>query len=189
MRRAASRARSAGSAAATWCRCPRSSRSPSSTPGACALRAGPRAPDHRARRDGRRGARSGAAAAALLARDRCRRRAHAARRCQGLVCVRQNRYSVPCALVGLRVTATIGRARSRSRAAARSPATSGSRPPRDRRAARSLPRPARAQAGALAGSVALAQDRERGAWPGLTSCGRDRRASRASRPPARWSRC
>lgn len=42
---------------------------------------------------------------------------------KALVSVRQNRYSVPVALVGLRVTATIGRGRSRSRmAAARSPA-------------------------------------------------------------------
>ena len=111
---------------------------------------------------------------------------------KALVTVRQNRYSVPVALAGLRVSARIGareitichggRRRRAPRAAARAL--------RDQRAARSLPRAAAAQARRRwRARWRLRQQRERGAWPACsTSCGRRSPiATGARRPRGRWS--
>ena len=86
---------------------------------------------------------------------------------KSLVTIRQNRYSVPVALAGLKVSAGSARGRSRSTTAAgRSPAMSGC-------TASTAPAPSsittsscsRASPAALEHSVALAQERDRGAWP------------------------
>jgi transposase len=86
---------------------------------------------------------------------------------KSLVTVRQNRYSVPCALVGRRVEALIGAAEielwAEGEPVAAHPRSWG----RHRTFARLqhyAPLLAR-KPGALAGSLALAQERERGGWP------------------------
>jgi transposase len=86
---------------------------------------------------------------------------------KALVTVRQNRYSVPVGLVGLRVTATIGAREITISHAGRQVARHDRLVGRFGVAARLdhyLELLARKPA-ALIGSVALAQERERGAWP------------------------
>jgi len=87
---------------------------------------------------------------------------------KALVTVRQNRYSVPVALVGLRVDARVG-AREivishGRREVSRHPRLGG----RYQTAARldHYLELLRVKPGAFKGSLALAQERERGAWPG-----------------------
>lgn len=112
---------------------------------------------------------------------------------KAMVCVRQNRYSVPVGLVGMRVTARIAAGEIAVRHDGKVVAV------HERLAGRYQ---ASAQLdhylellavkpGALARSLALAQARDRGAWPGcLTSCGRrSRPRSGARRPPGRSSTC
>jgi hypothetical protein len=86
---------------------------------------------------------------------------------KALVSVRQNRYSVPVALVGLRVTATIGAREITIAHAGRQVASHDRLVGRFGTSARLdhyLELLARKPA-ALIGSVALAQERGRGAWP------------------------
>lgn len=86
---------------------------------------------------------------------------------KSMVTVRQNRYSVPCELLGRRVEARIGARRIEILAAAETVASHerlrGRHQVRARLAhyAGILTR----KPGAMAGSVALAQERERGEWP------------------------
>ena len=87
---------------------------------------------------------------------------------KALVTVRQNRYSVPVALAGLRVTAAIGateiRVSHRDREVAcheRLHGKYGTRAVLDHYLELLVRKP-----GGLARSLALAQERERGAWPG-----------------------
>jgi hypothetical protein len=86
---------------------------------------------------------------------------------KSMVTVRQNRYSVPCELLGRRVEARVGARRIEILAAGKTVASHerlrGRHQVRARLAhyAGILAR----KPGAMAGSVALAQERERGEWP------------------------
>ena len=114
---------------------------------------------------------------------------------KALVTIRQNRYSVPVALAGLRVTAAIGateiRISHRDREVACHERLYGKYGTRG--CARSLPRAAApASPGGLARSLPLAQERDRGTWPGRF----DELWARAPRPlrgplrrTGRWSTC
>jgi len=87
---------------------------------------------------------------------------------KSLVTVRQNRYSVPCELLGRRVGARVGARRIEIVSGGTAIAT------HERLAGRHQVRASLGhyagiltrKPGALAGSVALAQERERGEWPG-----------------------
>ena len=171
-RRAASRARSAASAATTSSRSRRSPTSPSST--RCCSRAARRTCARRIvgrARDGRRGVGERAAAAARAAR-------RAVRRDRGRGAARRREvagHGPPEPLLGPgRAGRAEGRARGSARArsrsataAARSRATSGctaaSAPARSSITTSSC---SQRKPGGLEHSLALAQERDRGAWPG-----------------------
>ena len=139
------------------------------------------------------GARAAAAAArcppSRSTRPRPRRRAWIAK---SLVTVRQNRYSVPVALAGLKVSARDRRARDHDQPrrprgrAPRAAARQASAP----RAARSLPRAARAQArrpGALAGARPGARARRLAGLLRRAVGGADRPLRALGGRPRRWS--
>ena len=194
MRRAASRARSAAFAATTSSR---SRRSPTSRELNVLLLAGCEAdlaPADRGRaRDGRRGVGDERPLlVALPARAFDSAEAAAPRVDQkSLVTIRQNRYSVPVALAGLKVSARVGAREITISHGGQEVARHerlhgkfGTSAQLDHYLELLLRKP-----GGLERSLALAQERDRGAWPDCsTSCGRRWPAVTAARRlPGRWS--
>ncbi|MDX6718587.1 MAG: hypothetical protein QOJ63_841 [Solirubrobacteraceae bacterium] len=104
---------------------------------------------------------------------------------KALATVRTNRYSVPAALAGLNVAARIG-ARDQLLARRQAGRTSRAlaRQERHERAARSYLDLLRRKPGALARSLALRQQRDRGDWPACLDELWDKIAERAGRQEA-----